>query len=128
MATSQMWIVMSSKRSSTNILPVRFGPFLLFLKMLKRIVQDVTQGCPYDTGTVNALTPQFKRIASIQGDLMLQGPRRFFLEHLAHKQNAWSFGITPSHVLVHPTNSHSLPPSEQHDKVITRSRLCTYHP
>jgi len=70
-----------------------FNPFLRLLVKLRRIVQDVTQGSPYGTGNLNALTPQFKRIASIQGDISFQGPRRLFLEHLAHKQNAWSFGI-----------------------------------
>jgi acetylcholinesterase len=68
-------------------------------RLLTRVVEDVTQGSPYGTGTLNALTPQFKRIASVQGDLMFQGPRRFLLEHLSHKQNAWSFGMTSSHIL-----------------------------
>ena len=77
------------------------------LKILRRAVQDVTQGSPYGTGTLNALTPQFKRIASIQGDLVFQGPRRLFLEQLAGKQNAWSFGMTASYFLIRTTSSHS---------------------
>ena len=84
-----------------------FGPILRSLGILRRIVQDVTQGSPYGTGTLNALTPHFKRIASIQGDITFQGPRRFFLEHLAHEQNAWSFGTTPLSLLIYPTVSHS---------------------
>ena len=77
--------------------------------------QDITQGSPYGTGTLNAVTPQFKRIASIQGDITFQGPRRFFLEHLAQKQNAWSFGSTPFHIAIRLAVSypHS---SEQHHK------------
>ena len=47
-------------------------------RSLTRVLKDVTQGSPYGTGTLNALTPQFKRIASIHGD-MFQGPRRFLL-------------------------------------------------
>ncbi|KAG7088671.1 hypothetical protein E1B28_012643 [Marasmius oreades] len=52
---------------------------------------DVTQGSPYDTGTSNARTPQYKRIASVQGDMVFQGPRRFFVQSLNGRQNTWSF-------------------------------------
>ena len=31
---------------------------------------DVTQGSPFDTGYLNALSPQFKRVAAFQGDLV----------------------------------------------------------
>ena len=54
--------------------------------------EDITAGSPYDTGILNAITPQFKRIASIVGDLTLQAPRRLFLQYTSHKQNTWSFG------------------------------------
>ena len=60
-------------------------------KLLTLYPQDVTQGSPYDTGTKNAFTPEFKRIASILGDLAFQAPRRFFLNHVSGKQNTWSF-------------------------------------
>ncbi|KAF8262659.1 carotenoid ester lipase precursor [Lactarius quietus] len=53
--------------------------------------QNVTLGSPYGTGTQNAFTPEFKRIASILGDLIFQAPRRFFLNHSSDKQNTWSF-------------------------------------
>ncbi|KAF8964271.1 Alpha/Beta hydrolase protein [Flammula alnicola] len=33
---------------------------------------DITQGSPFDTGILNALTPQFKRIAAFQGDGFFQ--------------------------------------------------------
>jgi len=52
---------------------------------------DITQGSPFDTGDLNALTPEFKRIAAILGDLVFQAPRRFFLQQRAGKQNAWAF-------------------------------------
>ncbi|TDL14970.1 sterol esterase [Rickenella mellea] len=52
---------------------------------------DVTQGSPFDTGTANAITPEFKRLSAIQGDLIFQGPRRFFLRAASKTQNAWSF-------------------------------------
>ncbi|KAK1232170.1 hypothetical protein PQX77_004682 [Marasmius sp. AFHP31] len=59
--------------------------------LLKAYPQDITQGSPFDTGILNALTPQFKRFASFQGDAVFQAPRRFFLENLSGKQNIWSF-------------------------------------
>ncbi len=60
-------------------------------RLLTLYPQDVTQGSPYDTGTENAFTPEFKRIASLLGDLVFQAPRRFFLNNLSEKQNTWSF-------------------------------------
>ncbi|KAI9454054.1 Alpha/Beta hydrolase protein [Lactarius psammicola] len=53
--------------------------------------QDVTQGSPFDTGTENALTPEFKRIASLLGDFVFQAPRRFLLNNTSGKQNTWSY-------------------------------------
>lgn len=32
--------------------------------------QDITQGSPFGTGILNALTPEYKRLAAIQGDLV----------------------------------------------------------
>lgn len=69
---------------------------------------DVTKGSPFDTGTANAITPQYKRIAAllvglllgyisvvvelgVQGDFAFNAPRRFLLDQRASKQNAWSF-------------------------------------
>lgn len=60
-------------------------------KLLTLYPADITQGSPFDTGNLNALTPEFKRIAAILGDLVFQAPRRFFLDHTAGKQNTWSF-------------------------------------
>lgn len=53
--------------------------------------QDITQGSPFDTGILNAITPQFKRIAAFMGDGVFQAPRRFFLQHRASKQPTWAF-------------------------------------
>jgi len=53
--------------------------------------QNVTQGSPYDTDTQNALTPEFKRIASIIGDFVFQSPRRFFLQNVSDRQNTWAY-------------------------------------
>ncbi|KAI0044198.1 carotenoid ester lipase precursor [Auriscalpium vulgare] len=52
---------------------------------------DIVDGSPFDTGDLNALTPQYKRLAAIQGDVVFQAPRRFFLQQRSGKQNTWSF-------------------------------------
>jgi carboxylesterase type B len=52
---------------------------------------DITQGSPFDTGILNAITPEFKRIAAFQGDAVFQAPRRLFLQTLSGKQPIWSF-------------------------------------
>lgn len=52
---------------------------------------DITQGSPFNTGILNAVTPQFKRLAAIQGDLAFQAPRRFFLGERAGVQKTWAF-------------------------------------
>lgn len=53
---------------------------------------DITQGSPFGTGILNALSPQFKRIAAFQGDAVFQAPRRFFLQKRSGIQDTWSFG------------------------------------
>ncbi|OJA14825.1 hypothetical protein AZE42_11599 [Rhizopogon vesiculosus] len=53
--------------------------------------QDPTQGSPYDTGALNQLSPQFKRMASFQGDVTFQAPRRFLLQQRSGSQNTWAF-------------------------------------
>ncbi|KIM47456.1 hypothetical protein M413DRAFT_22120 [Hebeloma cylindrosporum] len=52
---------------------------------------NVSQGSPFDTGTANAATPQFKRMAAFQGDVVFQAPTRFFLQSLSGRQKAWSY-------------------------------------
>jgi len=48
-------------------------------------------GSPYNTGFLNALSPQSKRIASFQGDAVFQSARRLFLDNISGKQDTWSF-------------------------------------
>ncbi|KPV77126.1 uncharacterized protein RHOBADRAFT_48138 [Rhodotorula graminis WP1] len=52
---------------------------------------DPTQGSPFDTGLLNVLTPQNKRINAIVGDLVFQAPRRAFIEYTRSTQNTWSY-------------------------------------
>jgi len=53
--------------------------------------QDPSDGSPFDTGSSNAISPQYKRLAAFQGDLGFQGPRRFFLNLRSIQQPIWSF-------------------------------------
>ncbi|KAJ6455466.1 carotenoid ester lipase precursor [Mycena sanguinolenta] len=52
---------------------------------------DIVDGSPYDTSILNAVTPQFKRLAAFQGDAVFQAPRRFFQQSRSGKQNQWAF-------------------------------------
>jgi acetylcholinesterase len=69
-------------------------------KVLKLYPSDVTLGSPYNTGTNNTLTPEFKRMASFLGDFTFQSERRFFLRHLSGKENAWSYCTLRLSVLI----------------------------
>jgi len=53
--------------------------------------QDPAQGSPFNTGDSNQLSPQFKRLAAIQGDMVFQAPRRFFLSNRSDKQTTFAF-------------------------------------
>ncbi|KAI0027938.1 carotenoid ester lipase precursor [Vararia minispora EC-137] len=61
------------------------------VELLDLYSDDPTQGSPFGTGSLSALTPQFKRLAAIQGDLAFISPRRTFLEHRSHLQPAYSW-------------------------------------
>ncbi|KAF8158420.1 carotenoid ester lipase precursor [Crassisporium funariophilum] len=53
---------------------------------------DITQGSPFNTGILNALTPQFKRIAAFQGDGVFQAPRRWMLQNtVPTNPNVWAY-------------------------------------
>ncbi|KAF8896776.1 carotenoid ester lipase precursor [Gymnopilus junonius] len=53
--------------------------------------EDLAQGSPFNTGNSNAITPEFKRLAAIQGDYFFQAPRRFFLQTASKTQKTFAF-------------------------------------
>ncbi|KAH9968428.1 carotenoid ester lipase precursor [Lactifluus volemus] len=59
--------------------------------LLQYYPDDPSAGSPFDTGSRNAITPEFKRIAAIQGDAVFHGPRRLMLKHLACDQASWAY-------------------------------------
>ena len=69
-------------------------------KLLTLYPEDVTQGSPFDTGSLNVITPQYKRIAALLGDIVFQSSRRLFLEQRSPKQDTWSFCGSPSHPML----------------------------
>ncbi|KZV76203.1 carotenoid ester lipase precursor [Peniophora sp. CONT] len=60
-------------------------------KILASYPEDPTLGSPFDTGLNNTLTPEYKRIAAILGDIVFQAPRRFLLAARSGEASAFSF-------------------------------------
>ncbi|CCF32799.1 carotenoid ester lipase [Colletotrichum higginsianum] len=53
---------------------------------------DVRQGSPFDTGVLNAVTPNFKRLAAVVGDFSFQAQRRNLLAHYnTSEQAVWNY-------------------------------------
>ncbi|OCH89486.1 alpha/beta-hydrolase [Obba rivulosa] len=52
---------------------------------------DPAAGSPFGTGDLYAITPQYKRMAAIIGDLEFHAQRRFFLNQTSYRQPAWSY-------------------------------------
>ncbi|KAF9567730.1 carotenoid ester lipase [Agrocybe pediades] len=52
---------------------------------------DPADGSPFNTSNFNDITPQYKRIAAFQGDVVFQAQRRYLLQHLSGKQKLWSY-------------------------------------
>lgn len=53
---------------------------------------DPAEGSPFNTGGAFVYTPQFKRIAALQGDWFFNAPRRALLEmYAARPEPAWTY-------------------------------------
>jgi len=52
---------------------------------------DPPEGSPFNTGFQNILSPQFKRMAAFQGDIVFEAPRRFFLSKTSSSMKTWSY-------------------------------------
>ncbi|KAI9443554.1 carotenoid ester lipase precursor [Lactarius indigo] len=59
--------------------------------LLTHYPDDQRAGSPFDTGYNNVFSPQFKRIAALQGDFVFHSPRRLLLEKVAKTQPSWGF-------------------------------------
>jgi acetylcholinesterase len=49
------------------------------------------EGSPFDTADAYAITPVFKQVAAIMGDVFYQAPRRTLLRYTSGKQPMWSY-------------------------------------
>ncbi|KAF7783931.1 CAZyme family CE10 [Agaricus bisporus var. burnettii] len=52
---------------------------------------DPSAGSPFNTSIFNAITSQYKRSAALQGDLVFQAPRRFFVQQRSGDQPVWAY-------------------------------------
>ncbi|KAI0793620.1 carotenoid ester lipase precursor [Fomes fomentarius] len=59
--------------------------------ILQAYPSDPSAGSPFDTGSANAFTPQYKRIAALQGDWFFQAQRRALLAEYASTHQAYNF-------------------------------------
>ena len=53
--------------------------------------QDPSEGSPYDTGALNAIGPQYKRLASAVGDYTFEAGRRDLLNYTHSTQPVWTY-------------------------------------
>ncbi|KIJ18027.1 hypothetical protein PAXINDRAFT_9113 [Paxillus involutus ATCC 200175] len=67
------------------------APSTTIKEVMQHYPANISQGSPFGTGMLNALTPQFKRLAALQGDAVFQAPRRFFLQNRSGKQALWTY-------------------------------------
>ncbi|TFK91448.1 carotenoid ester lipase precursor [Polyporus arcularius HHB13444] len=60
-------------------------------KLLEWYPSDPAAGSPFDTGSANAFTPEYKRIAALLGDWAFNAPRRQLLETFSSHRTAYNF-------------------------------------
>lgn len=64
----------------------------LFSKILAGYPQDPAAGSPFGTGSNYSFTPQWKRLAAINGDAAFHGPRRLTQQYyLKYKVPVWTY-------------------------------------
>ncbi|KIJ07764.1 hypothetical protein PAXINDRAFT_173304 [Paxillus involutus ATCC 200175] len=67
------------------------APTTTIQELMEFYPANISQGSPFDTGVLNAVTPQFKRIAAFQGDVTFEAFRRFLLQQRSGKQPLWTY-------------------------------------
>ncbi|KAI0076889.1 alpha/beta-hydrolase [Panus rudis PR-1116 ss-1] len=60
-------------------------------KLMSLYPSDPADGCPFNTSTQFALTPQYKRMSAFSGDFGFHGPRRFLMREISDKQSSWAY-------------------------------------
>ncbi|KAI0699611.1 carotenoid ester lipase precursor [Cerioporus squamosus] len=59
--------------------------------ILKLYPSDPAEGSPFGTGAADAFTPEYKRIAAIEGDLFFHAPRRQILDTFSSTHTAYNY-------------------------------------
>lgn len=60
--------------------------------LMKLYPADISEGCPFGTGILNAVTPNFKRLAAVVGNFSFQAQRRKLLAHYnTSGQAVWNY-------------------------------------
>lgn len=95
-------------------------------QLLQLYPQDPAQGSPFGTGDLNEFTPEYKRLAAIQGDMIFQVPRRFFVQQMSSKQNVWSFCKWSFLLLILQYLKRCCMNSEQEDEGAPHSGCCEF--
>jgi acetylcholinesterase len=71
--------------------------YIVLVSALKRFLpSDPTRGSPFNTGKRNQLSPQFKRMAALIGDMAFIAPRRYFAQVRSDKQPVYVFCMSRS--------------------------------
>ncbi|KAF9018555.1 alpha/beta-hydrolase [Hymenopellis radicata] len=79
------------KYLQTVVFPITGLPEEDLDTILNLYPQAVEEGSPFGTGSANAITPEYKRMSALVGDIALQGPRRFFLSAISGKQDIYTY-------------------------------------
>ncbi|TFK80316.1 carotenoid ester lipase precursor [Polyporus arcularius HHB13444] len=59
--------------------------------LLQLYPSDPAAGSPFDTGSANAFSPQYKRIAALTGDWFFNAPRRQLLDRVSANKTVYNF-------------------------------------
>ncbi|PIL25406.1 hypothetical protein GSI_13296 [Ganoderma sinense ZZ0214-1] len=69
-------------------------PRAALARLLELYPSDPAAGSPFGTGDDNAFTPQFKRMAALQGDILFIAPRRLLTQTRARAGKLPGLGAT----------------------------------
>lgn len=88
---------------------------IFFPNVSTTVVNEVSQlypmdpkvGSPYRTSDLNVLNPQFKRISSLFGDFLFQGPRRYMISHTPSDIPVYTFQGSTSYGTAYYGTDHA---------------------
>ncbi|KAI0644307.1 carotenoid ester lipase precursor [Trametes meyenii] len=78
-------------RDYVNGIFLKSAPRPALTRLFELYPNDPAQGSPFGTGDANQLSPQYKRMAAFQGDVIFHATRRPLLDQISASQPAWSY-------------------------------------